>query len=249
MQNSRTDSIQIYLNSRYADQKPTGDTGICVYTFPQIDIPDGHFIYLSLQNAIIPYSFYSINSSNNVFQITSNSTPYTCTVEPGNYNITQLITALKDQLGGLFNIVYNPITNKITITNTTYEFTVLSTGTLNHALGFSESDNTPSITRSLTSTYCVNLNQIRAVNVDIDMPTYNINVAQKLNQNILATIPVVTQPYGMINYTNPNNFRVNMYCCKLQSIRVKLLDNQNNLIVMNGVNYQMTLQIDIVGFT
>jgi len=249
MQNSRTDSIQIYLNSRYADQKPTGDTGICVYTFPQIDIPDGHMIYLSLQNAVIPYSFYSINSSNNVFQITSNSTPYTCTVQPGNYNITQMITALKADLGGLFNIVYNPITNKITITNTTYEFTVLSTGTLNHALGFSESNNTTSTSRTLTSEHCVNLNQIRAVNVDIDMPTYNINVAQKLNQNILATIPVVTQPYGMINYTNTNNFRINMFCCKMQSIRVKLLDNQNNLINMNGVNYQMTLQIDIVGFT
>lgn len=249
MQNSRTDSIQLYLNSRYADQKPTGDTGICVYTFPQIDIPDGHYIYLSLQNAIIPYSFYSINSSNNVFQILSNSTPYTCVVEPGNYNITQMIAALKADLGGLFNITYNPITNKITITNTTYEFTVLSTGTLNHALGFSESSNATSTSRTLTSEHCVNLNQIRAVNIDIDMPTYNINVAQKLNQNIIATIPVVTQPYGMINYTNPNNFRVNMYCCKLQSIRVKLLDNQNNLINMNGVNYQMTLQIDIVGFT
>ena len=160
-----------------------------------------------------------------------------------------MIAALKEDLGGLFNIVYNPITNKITITNTTYEFTVLSTGTLNHALGFSESNNMTSIGRTLTSEHCVNLNQIRAVNIDIDMPTYNINVAQKLNQNILATIPVVTQPYGMINYTNPNNFRVNMYCCKLQSIRVKLLDNLNNLIVMNGVNYQMTLQIDIVGFT
>jgi hypothetical protein len=53
--NANTDSIQLYLNSRYADQKPNGDTGICVYTFPQIDIPDGHYIYLSLQNAVIPY--------------------------------------------------------------------------------------------------------------------------------------------------------------------------------------------------
>lgn len=248
--NAATDSIQLYLNSRYADQKPNGDTGICVFTFPQIDIPDGHYIYLSLQNAIIPYSFYSINPTNNVFIITSNGNTYTVVIEPGNYNITQMISALKAQLGGLFDIIYSSITNKITITNTTYDFIVQFSGsTLNHALGFSESQITPSVTRSCAAPFCVNLNQIRAINIDIDMPTYNINVAQKNNQNIMATIPVITQPYGMINYTNPNNFRINMYCCKLQSIRVKLLDNQNNLINMNGVNYQMTLQVDIVNFT
>jgi hypothetical protein len=248
--NAATDSIQLYLNSRYADQKPNGDTGICVFTFPQIDIPDGHYIYLSLQNAIIPYSFYSINPTNNVFIITSNGNTYTVVIEPGNYNITQMISALKFQLGGLFDIIYSSITNKITITNTTYDFIVQFSGsTLNHALGFSESQITPSVTRSCAAPFCVNLNQIRAINIDIDMPTYNINVAQKNNQNIMATIPVITQPYGMINYTNPNNFRINMYCCKLQSIRVKLLDNQNNLINMNGVNYQMTLQVDIISFT
>ena len=130
------------------------------------------------------------------------------------------------------------------------EFVVQYDGsTLNHALGFSDTAVTVSYLRSATGTTCVNLNQIRAINIDIDMPTYNVNVAQKLNQNILATIPVITQPYGMINYTNPNNFRINMFCCKLEMIRVKLLDNLNNLINMNGVNYQMTLQIDIVGFT
>lgn len=248
--NSRVDSIQLFLNSKFADQKPTGDTGICVYSFPSIDIPDGHYIYLSLQNAVIPYSFYSINTSNNTLIITSGDDSYTAVVEPGNYNINQMIIALKAQLGGNFDLVYNSITNKLTITNSVAEFVVQYDGsTLNHALGFSDSSITVSVSRSATGTTCVNLNQIRAINIDIDMPTYNINVAQKLNQNILATIPVITQPYGMINYTNPNNFRINMFCCKLEMIRVKLLDNLNNLINMNGVNYQMTLQIDIVGFT
>jgi hypothetical protein len=187
--NSRTDSIQLYLNSKYADIKPNNnDPSICVYTFPQIEIPDGHYIYLSLQNAVIPYSFYSINTNNNIFIIESNSNTYTCIIEPGNYNINQMREALLSQLGGLFNITYNPITNKLTITNSTYEFTILSTGSLNHALGFSETSNTDSgISKSITSFNCVNLNQIRAVNIDIDMPCYNINVAQKLNQNILLS--------------------------------------------------------------
>jgi hypothetical protein len=246
---SRTDSIQLYLNSKYADIKPVQDNGICVYYLPQIDIPDGHYIYLSLQSAVIPYSFYSINSTNNTLIVYSNSTTYTVVVPEGNYNITQMITALLNGLGGLFSITYNSITNKITITNTTYDFTIKKEGTINHALGFLEKTDTSSISRTLTSTYIVNLNQIRAVNVEIDMPTYNINVAQKLNQNILATIPVVTQPFGMIYYENNNNFRINMWDCKIDSIRIKMIDNYGNLISFNGVNYQLTLQIDIVEFT
>jgi hypothetical protein len=247
--NANTDSIQLFLNSGYADIKPNGDTSICVYTFPQITIPDGHYIFLSLQNAVIPYSFYSINENNNVLYFLSNSINTTITIDTGNYNINQLIDALKIQLGALYTITYNTIKNKITITNSTYEFTIFSNGTLNKALGFSQTQNTVSISRTATSQDCVNLNSIRAINIDIDMPTYNINVAQKLNQNILATIPVITQPFGMINYINQNNFRINMYMNKMESIRIKLLDNANNLLNMNNVNYQLTLQIDIVEFT
>lgn len=247
--NSATDSIQLYLNSGYADTKVNNDTSICFYNFPQITIPDGHYIYLSLQNAVIPYSFYSINENNNKLIILSNSITTTITIETGNYNINQMIVGLKAQLGVLYNITYNVLKNKITIVNSTNEFTILTTGTLNHALGFSTSFNTVSVARSVTSESCVNLNSIRAINIEIDMPTYNINVAQKLNQNILATIPVVTQPFGMINYTNNNNFRINMFMDKMESIKIKLLDNMNNLLNMNNVNYQMTLQIDIVQFT
>lgn len=247
--NARTDSIQIYLNSKYASQKPTGDTAICIYDLPQIDVPDGTYIYMSLQNAVIPYSFYSINENNNVFIIYSNSNTYTITVPSGNYNIQQMINALQSGLGGLFSITYNSITNKITITNTTYEFTVKKEGTLNNALGFKEDVDSVSSSLTLTGHHCVNLNQIRAINVEIGMPTYNVNVAQPLNQNILATIPVVSQPYGMIYYNNENNFRVNMFCCQLDVIKIKLLDNQNNLINLNGTNYSMTIQLDIIPFT
>lgn len=248
-ENAMTDSIQIYLNSRYATIKPTNDTGYCVFQLPQITIPDGHYIYMSLQNAIIPYSFYSINPSNNVFIIESNSNTYTCTIEPGNYNIHQMITALSDQLGGLFTITYNSIKNKITITNSTYEFTVLKDGTLNHGLGFPSSQDTPSTSQSVTSEHCVNLNLIRSVNVDISMPTGNINSSNPNNQSIIACIPVAVQPFGMINYDNPNNFKINMYMNKIDMIKIKLLDNQNNLLDMNQVNWQMTFQVDIVEFT
>jgi hypothetical protein len=162
-----------------------------------------------------------------------------------------LVAYLNQEIGSPFTINYDSITGKIRISNSLFEtFTIQANSTINVVLGFSTTSATPSdASGNLVGVNCVNLTQIRAVNVEIDMPTYNVNVAQRYNQNILATIPVLAQPFGLINYTNPNNFRVNMFSCAMNMIKVKLVDNQANLIHLNGVNYQMTLQLDIVKFT
>jgi hypothetical protein len=245
-----SESIQLYLNSKYADTKPNGDAGDCIYYFPVIEIPDGHYIYLSLQNAVIPYSFYAINANDNIlyYGIVGGSTNY-LVVPPGNYNINQLITSLKTLMGVAYNITYNSIINKITITNTTNDFIIYGNGSLNRTIGFSTISNTYSNSKTLNSTNCINMNQIRAINLEVNLPTYNINIAQKQNQNILATIPVTVPPYSLIDYINQNNFRVNMYIGKLDQLQIRLFDNNNNLLNLNGLDYQLTLQIDIVNFT
>lgn len=251
MQNDDTDSIQIYLNSRYTQSKPNGDTGDCIFQIPTLEMPDGYYVFMSLQQAVIPYSFYSINPSNNFMHVEDASTnSYTFTVEPGNYNITQMIQAILAEMGGGWTITYSSITNKITITNTGgVAFTIKSDSTLTHTLGFDEFVDIPSVGPTLVSPYGINLNQIRAINVEIaNVPCSTINTAQPLNQNIIATIPVTTAPFGMIFYSNDNNFRVNMYLSHINKLHVRLLDNLGRLINMNNVNWQMTLQIDIVSF-
>lgn len=245
------DSIQIYLNSKYATMKPNGgDTGFCMFEYPNIVFQDGRSIYLSLVSAVIPYSFYSINSNNNGLHIVDNSGgSYTFSVTPGNYNIYQLRTAILEELGGGWDLSYNAITNKVTFdlsASISSGFTIYADGTLNHALGFSDTTNTVSVAGKATSTSGINLNQIRAINMEIDMPTPSINVAQPNNNNILATIPVAVQPYGMILWDNPNQYKINMYCEKMNMIKVKFIDNLGNLINMNGVNWQATIQIDVV---
>lgn len=251
MESNNTDSIQIYLNSKYAQTKMNGDTGDCIFQIPNLELPDGYYVYISLQQAVIPYSFYSINSTNNYFHVEDSlANSYAFTVEEGNYNITQMINALLAEMGGGWSITYSSITNKITISNSLgATFSVMGDGTLNHALGFMEDTNTASVGTTLTSTHGINLNQIRAINVELaNMPCSTINTAQPLNQNIISTLPVTSAPYGMIFYSNQNGFRVNMYCNTMNKIHIRLLDNLGKLIQMNNVNWQMTLQIDIVSF-
>jgi hypothetical protein len=242
------ESLQIYLNSRYATETVGGNTANCVYYLPVIEIPDGHHIYLSLQNASIPYSFYSITSFDNTFSwglvAGAVNTYY---IQPGNYNITQLIDVLTIAMGAGYTITYSSITSKILITHSSSNFTIYA-GSFNHIIGFSKTTNTTSAGNLLYGRDCVNLNQIRAINVEVNFPTYNINVAQAYNQNIMATIPVYVAPFSIITYENPNNFRTNLYVNKLDQIQIRLLDNEARLIDLNGINYQMTLQLDCIKF-
>jgi len=243
------ESIQIFLNSRYATETVDGNTGNCIYYLPVIEIPDGHHIYLSMQNANIPYSFYSITAIDNTFSWGLVSGPInTYYVEPGNYNITQFIDVIKNAMGASYTITYSSITSKILITHSTSNF-IIYAATINHVLGFSKTTNTTSIANLLYGRDCVNLNQIRAINVEINFPTYNVNVAAPNENNILATIPVYVAPFSVITYQNPNNFRTNLYVNKLDQIQIQLLSNDGNLIDLNGINYQMTLQLDCIKFT
>jgi hypothetical protein len=243
------ESLQIYLNSRYATETIDGNTANCIYYLPVIEIPDGHHIYLSLQNATIPYSFYSITNVDNTFSWGVVAGPInTYYVQPGNYNITQLIDIIQAAVGGDYTVTYSSITSKILITHATSNF-IIYAATFNHIIGFSKTSNTTSSSQILYGRDCVNLNQIRAINVEVNFPTYNVNVAQPYNQNILATIPVYVAPFSIITYTNNNNFRTNLYVNKLDQIQIRLLDNEARLIDMNGVQYQMTLQLDCIKFT
>ncbi len=243
------ESIQIFLNSRYATETVDDNTANCIYYLPVIEIPDGHHIYLSLQNASIPYSFYSITSFDNTFSWGLVSGPVnTYYVEPGNYTITQLVGVIQAAMGTSYTVTYSSITAKLLFTHTSSNF-VIYANTINHILGFSKTTNTTSTANLLYSRDCVNLNQIRAINVEINFPTYNVNIAQPYNSNILATIPVYVAPFSIITYTNNNNFRTNLYVNKLDQIQIRLLDNEGRLIDTNGVQYQMTLQLDCVKFT
>ena len=121
----QSESVQIYLNSRYATETIDGNPANSVYYLPVIEIPDGHHIYLSLQSANIPYSFYSITSVDNTFRWGLVAGPINTTyIQPGNYNITQLIDVIKAALGASYTVTYSSITSKILITHATSEFII-----------------------------------------------------------------------------------------------------------------------------
>jgi hypothetical protein len=238
-----SESIQIYLNS---NNLTSGTVSDGEYNLPVIEIPDGFHIYASVVNAMIPYSFYNMNSTNNLLYYSVGSNNYNITIPSGNYNVTQLISTLTSLMSN-FTITYNYITNKLTWVNSIGDFTFLSTSTCLGVIGFSST--TSSASQTLTSINCINVNQIKCINIISNLITYNISQAFINNSSILCCIPVNSPPYSIIEYKNLNHYRCNLFINIIRSIKIKLLDDSGNIINLNGCGYNMTLQLDVIPFS
>ena len=253
MSDSDVESMQIHLNSKFADNYINNSYSNCEFFLPVIEIPPQHHIYISCVLANIPYSFYNIDTNNNKlsYNIVVGASYETINIDVGNYNIYQLITFL--QTNTPFTFSYSSITNKLTITHPTSDFSFdSSNSTALELLGFKTTDSLLSLSSynlSLTSIYCVNLQSKHCICVQVNYQTGNINVSNKLSNNILASIPISGAPYSMITYRNSNaGFRSNLYTNSLGYLNVKLIDQNNNLINFNGCHWTLTLQLDIKNF-
>jgi hypothetical protein len=241
------ESIQIHFNSLYANTYNNGLTSDCnFYLNNVIEIPVQHTIYLSVINASIPFSFYNIDSTNNVLNYIINSVSYSLVITPGNYNAIQLASFFNSNLSVGFTCTYNAIINKYTFTHTTYDFSFLSTSTCLQMLGFSTL--LYSLSKTLTSSFCVNLQTKQCLCLVSNLDTGNISFCSMKSPNVLCSIPICTQPNSNIVYVNQYSFRSNLFSNVLNYIKLKLVDQDMKAINLNGVHWTCTMQIDIIKF-
>ena len=203
-------------------------------------------IWFSVNSAVIPGSFYNVNSNNNRIRI--GSTTYTIT--PGNYNITELITAINAQTNTavLVSVAYNSITNKTTITNNggTSQVITLSLSPLLWVLGFARTSTiTLTTLTSSTSPNCVNLLTIPRLFIRssaIDAGNYSDETE---SQDVLAVIPNTACINGVIHYTNFNGIKHLVETQNLSNFDIFISDDERNEIDFNGVPVFFTISITI----
>ncbi len=244
-----SDSLQINLNSKFATKYINGSKSNCVFNIPQIIIPSQHHIHISVINAIIPYSFFNINGSNNLLYYIINGVPNTLLVKPGNYNSNQLTTYLNQSMPGM-NISYNSIYNKFTFKNNNEtEFVLASFSTLLILMGFDNGiDDFVSSNYEITSNYCSNLNtNNHCIHIKSNFITENINSNNYIEKNTLTTIPINSPPNSLIVYNSMQKNVVNLYA-NLNDIQIKLVNQDDILLDLNGLDWSITLQLDIVDF-
>ncbi len=199
----------------------------------------------------IPYSFYVINSTNNVLKF--NNGVVTATLTPGNYTSTTIQTELKSKIDTAFGdtnttVSFSSSTYKLTITRTSAfivdSMTSVPSSTAADILGFKVS--TPSAT-SATASGVINIsgpNYIIIRSTFLTKPIqHKMLYSNTSYQNNLWAVPLSASP-GDIIFESPNMpIRLN-YKFTIQTtdvIDIQLYDDSNNFLDLNGLDWAMQL--------
>lgn len=243
-------SFQVYLSSTQADRLGANNSD-ATFRLPMIEIPSGCHIWLSVQSAVIPVSFYNINSTNNAltYSFTSDNIPHSIVLINGNYSALTLTTLLNQELNVLgFTVSYNRTTNKLSFSHSVYNFSFSNSSTCFSLLGLSSISQT-SVNRVLTSDFVVNVAPIRAFQIAIPhINTGNISKTKTQCQNILCQIPITLQSNGIVTYLNTTNISSNLYVNYLHELQIQILDQNSVLVDLNGVEWSVVIQFDIIKY-
>ena len=248
----------INLNSQNATPK-NGDFLSSVYfQFNGLlkDESDIQSIYISIQNAQFPYSFYNINVYNNLLRISINSNPaVVLTLTRGNYNANTLITEIQTQLTAAaitdISIVISSITGLLTFTKASGNFTLYSSGsTCFKVLGFNPTLDYTSTTSVLIAPYPLNLlGTLKLRIASYSLPISSLDSSVDGNLNILASIPINAGNFGLIMYENTNNIQSTLDLKILDNFDLEILDDDNNLVNFNGSYWTLTMLMSIERLT
>jgi hypothetical protein len=208
------------------------------------DETDIQYTQISIQSAQIPVSFYVINEYNNTLRYRiGNGTITNVSFTVGNYNASTFITEFKNALPS-FNLSINKNTGRYTFSNNN-NFTFYSSSIFK-VLGFKKGLNYTSNNKVLDAPFPVNFLGITSVKiVSNTLSTYSMDSTKGNYSNTLATIPINTGAGGVILFENTSGYKPLLRAVTLNGFEIRLLDNDNNLINFNNVDWSMTLQLDI----
>ena len=186
---------QLYLHSDHATH--VSSDGSHTYHLPAHVAPDtqNHRIVISLADAWIPYTFYTVHSGNDQFNVLYNDFSVTeLTLTHGNYSIDDLLTQINVVLINDFQILYNENRNRVSLkktagSNNPVTAEIVAGTTCLRLLGFTNSSLLWT-SGSLKAESCVNMVRTTAIYVRTSLHTENRDPVSRGIADVLGKIPV-----------------------------------------------------------
>lgn len=223
-----------------------------------------------VQSVQIPFSFKTVNPTNNSLVITTtrgSTNTTTLTIPTGNYTITSLLLTMEVLIKNYFQttysytptfaFVYNSntqfvslgISGDLTPTTITFQFANNFIGqmmgfTTNQTIGFS-----PTLVATSTQSVLVNPISYICLRSDtlIQNQAYESIVEKDVQSDILCKIPIVDLPRSWIQYEPPISLQITNRI--IDNIQVYLTNNLSyDLLDLNGLEWSFTISfIEMVG--
>ena len=243
------DNHLITLNSKYANQLNGSLLSNVVFGFTGLLQDESNIIntFITVSNAQIPVSFYTITSTNNTINYTQPQIGLdrTFTIPVGNYNSTSLISALRNGFQNLLALSINKLNGKLSFffdTNTVIE----STSSMKDILGI---ENDFTCDANTTSVLPFPLNLLGVKKISIKSNSLAITSYSSVNfstSNTLTTIPVDQPAFNMISYVNQSDLNTNILQARtLNTIDITLVDENGNFLDFNNCDWSMTITLSI----
>lgn len=225
--------ISLQFNSIYKDS----GSSLSSPTFSNFNIDDiqGYRI----KNAVIPSSFYTIDSRNNKFyfnETSTSSTTRTATITTGYYTSSTILTALKTALdsagsANTYTITYSSTTNKITITSSTENFRVISgINNIYYELGIDSADLSVFAT-IFTPTNQIDLSGVKLINI-VSNYFGNLKMAGS-NYRMLGSIVCEEESGSISTFENMDNEYIKTTVDEIQNITFLFFDERNRELQIN----------------
>lgn len=235
-----------------------------------IDQSYGRFKKFRVLKALIKGSIYNVNATNNLFVVESTTvnispTPndtydYQFAIEPGNYDINTLASALQTQLrtmsnGSLYTVTSSLITGKLTIDSGSDTILFQLMGGydrgINNVLGFPNTDS--AVQRSLTGSYSVDLaypseihirSNVSSSSVFSDgLNSYGVNAVTDGFTDICEVIYPNQISYDNIVYEPIRPMEIGF--ASLTTISIRITDSNDNVLDL-GANMQTSLVLQLI---
>ena len=245
-------STILHIRSKDADQLDDNlNTHFELTLVSPINVNSDEECHIFLSQAEIPYSFYCISSDLNNNTLIYD-TDGTLTFPNQNYTPTELLSIMNSDtdFNAIFTTTYNRFTNKITITNTSVETSIINwtSSNINKVLGFGSkiADDTILADGTTISPDMVNLATVHSIMVHSNLSMANVLSTRSGNSTILQKISIDVNAYNII-YLNSDDYRTNTITQQpiIDRITMKLTDQNNNLLNLNNLNYEMSVIFNI----
>lgn len=194
---------------------------------------------IELKNILIPYTFYNVNSTNNVLTIFKNGDTQNRDVilTPGNYNITDFLVQLKTQLDSslgpvqTYTCTYNVNTYKITIAQNSSTFLIYASSTIKHLLGLG-SINTPNvISQTMTNVFDLSYtNIIKVFSNSLTKFDSKFSSSNVSDSSILTVIPIHNVLFGENIEYQFRTYYIDVHSMNEENIDIILRDKYGNIL-------------------
>ena len=237
----------IHIRSKDTDQLSPGlNTHFNVNLKQPIECGLYNKALVSIISAEIPYSFYCVSHLVQNDKFYYDNTHFTLPRQ--NYNVTELIRVL--DLNTPFTCSFNEFTCKLSFTNNDTSSHTINISLSNSAqlLGIQNDGISYTVLAGATFTPkgILDLASVHSVLIRSDLASGNIQSSLAGNSTVLQKIPVNVNPYEIVYLGKNDSITESVISTHIiDSINFRLTDQNNNLLDMNSVNYEFTLQIEL----